>query len=183
MAPRLMGGAAFGRAACWCSTSWQRPRPSSRRTIRSASIATCPTVRRCVFIWRSPAEWAHGFLYAYPMRMSDAAARVFTPDYLAQNLPALLPPRPSLHHRVGRRALLHHGQRRPGPRPLLAHRLRRARQHVRRPHRRADQFLARHHGGRVLGLCRRAHRQSDHALVGDRDVAAVVLLSCSRWRR
>jgi peptide/nickel transport system permease protein len=28
----------------------------------------------------APAQWAHGFFYAYPMRMSDAAARIFTPD-------------------------------------------------------------------------------------------------------
>src|SRR5271155_3839156 len=27
-----------------------------------------------------PAEWAHGFFFAHPMRMSDAAARIFTPD-------------------------------------------------------------------------------------------------------
>ncbi|MGA8059297.1 MAG: ABC transporter permease, partial [Candidatus Binataceae bacterium] len=26
------------------------------------------------------AEWAHGFFYAHPMRLSDAAARIFTPD-------------------------------------------------------------------------------------------------------
>ena len=114
------------------------------------------------------------------LRLSDADERRggarFRTRPLAQDLPEIFPPRPPVHHRVGRRALLHHGQRRAGPRPLLAHRLRRARQHVRRPHRRADQFLARHHGGRVLGLRRRAHRQSDHALVGDRDVAAIILL-------
>jgi len=28
----------------------------------------------------SSAEWAHGFFYAHPMRLSDAAARIFTPD-------------------------------------------------------------------------------------------------------
>ena len=41
-------------------------------------LPDCPPMRIHL---ASPAEWAHGFLYAYPMRMSDAAARVFTPDF------------------------------------------------------------------------------------------------------
>ncbi|MGH7913506.1 MAG: ABC transporter permease [Candidatus Binataceae bacterium] len=41
------------------------------------NLPDCPPMRLHL---AQPAEWAHGFFYAYPMRMSDAAARTFTPD-------------------------------------------------------------------------------------------------------
>ena len=68
------------------------------------------------------------------------------------------------------------------PRSVLAHRLRLARQHEYRTGRRADQLLAGHLGRRVLGLRRRHRRQSDHAMVGNRDVVAIVLFSAGAGR-
>jgi peptide/nickel transport system permease protein len=40
-------------------------------------LPDCPPMR--LHLARS-AEWAHGFFYAHPMRLSDAAARIFAPD-------------------------------------------------------------------------------------------------------
>ncbi len=41
------------------------------------NLPDCPPMRLHL---ASSAEWAHGFFYAHPMRLSDAAARIFTPD-------------------------------------------------------------------------------------------------------
>src|SRR6202163_1945230 len=41
------------------------------------NLPDCPPMRLHL---APPAQWTHGFFYAYPMRMSDAAPRIFTPD-------------------------------------------------------------------------------------------------------
>src|SRR5581483_4464573 len=83
----------------------------------------------------------------------------------------------SVHHGHARSAVLPDGQRRAGTRPVLANRVRRAGEHVRWTGRRGDKLFAGNNGGGAFGVCRRDGGQSDHAMVRDRDVAAVVLFS------